>query len=66
MERDVNAAAEAYAAEKIDELRFVGDFTSDYTVKPLGAGLYRVNVFLSGEALISRGVEKSDGGGVAD
>ena len=66
VERDVNAVAEAYAAEKIDELRFVGDFNSDYTVKPLGAGLYRVNVFLSGEALISRGVEKSDGGGVAD
>lgn len=66
VERDINEAAEAYAAEKIDELGFIGDFTSEYTVKPLGAGLYRVNVFLSGEALISRGVEQSAGGGVSE
>ena len=60
VEREVDEVARAYAAEKIDELQFVGDFNSDYTVKPLSAGLYRVNLFLSGEALISRGVEAAE------
>lgn len=66
VERDIDEAAKAFAAEKIDELRFTGDFSYDYTVKPLAAGLYRVNVFLSGETLISRGVAQGENNGVAD
>lgn len=55
-ERDIDEAAKEFAAEKIEEMRFVGDFRSSYTVKRSVSGLYSVHVFLSGEALISRGV----------
>ena len=54
---DVAQKAESFAAEKAEELKFTGDFKSSYTVSESSFGLYTVHVFLSGEALISRGVE---------
>lgn len=54
---DVAQKARSFAAEKVEELKFTGDFESSYTVTESAAGLYTVHVFLSGEALISRGVE---------
>lgn len=59
-ERDVKEAAEAYAATKIEEMRFIGDFEYSYNIRPSDAGLYSVHLFLSGETLISRGVDRID------
>lgn len=58
-ETKVNAeeAAREFAEEKAREMCFTGDFKSSYTVKKSHSGLYRVHVFLSGEALISRATE---------
>ena len=55
-ERDVNEAAKIFAEQKQEEMKFVGEFESSYTVTPIAGGLYSVHVFLSGETLISRGV----------
>ncbi|MCH5163034.1 MAG: sporulation protein YqfD [Clostridiales bacterium] len=55
VERDVDAVAKEFAESKAKELEFVGEFTTSYTVKATETGLYRVNLFLSGEALISKG-----------
>ncbi|MDE7463453.1 MAG: sporulation protein YqfD [Clostridiales bacterium] len=57
-ERDIDEAAKAFAESKAKELEFVGDFETSYTVKATDTGLYRVNLFLSGEALISRGAPR--------
>lgn len=58
VERDIDEVACDYAAAKIEEMNFVGDFEYSYNVTQSVAGLYSVHVFLSGEALISRGVER--------
>lgn len=58
IERDIEAAAREFAAAKIEETNFTGEFKSSYTVKETVAGLYSIHVFLSGETLISRGTER--------
>lgn len=58
IERDIDEVASEFAASKAKELEFVGDFKTSYTIKPTDTGLYRVNLFLSGEALISRGAQR--------
>ncbi|MCH5165701.1 MAG: sporulation protein YqfD [Clostridiales bacterium] len=60
VEREVSDVAEAYAKAKIDEMHFIGDFQYSYTVKESVAGLFTVHLFLSGEALISSGVDNID------
>lgn len=57
-ERDIDEVARDYATAKIEEMNFAGDFEYSYNVTQSVAGLYSVHVFLSGEALISRGVER--------
>ncbi|MDE6402150.1 MAG: hypothetical protein K2L54_06005, partial [Clostridiales bacterium] len=59
VERDIDEVARDYAAEKIEEMNFAGDFEYSYNISQSVAGLYSVHVFLSGEALISRGVESA-------
>lgn len=59
VERDIEGSVREFAEAKAEELRISGDFSFEHTVKPLGAGLYRINVFLTGEALISRGIDGS-------
>lgn len=54
---DIDAAAKAYAEEKIEEMKFAGDFDYTYDVTPTEFGLQAVHLFLSGEALISRGID---------
>ena len=58
-ERDLDEAAREYALQKIEQMRFEGDFEYSYNITPLTAGLYSVHVFLSGEALISTGIDQS-------
>lgn len=55
-ETDIDAVVAEYIAKKQEELRFLGEFESSYTVTPTAGGLYSVHLFLSGEALISKGV----------
>lgn len=57
VERDIDAVASEFAAAEAEARKFTGDFKSSYSVKPTVSGLYRVNIFLSGEALISRGTD---------
>ncbi len=57
VERDIEEVAREYAKDKTDQLKFVGEFDTSYTLKQTVSGLYRVNLFLSGEALISRGTD---------
>ena len=57
-ERDIDAAVQSFASQKIADMRFSGDFRSSYTVTPTAAGLYTVHVFLSGEVLISKGITR--------
>lgn len=59
VERDIDEIARDYAESKIEEMKFVGEFEYSYNVSQSVAGLYSVHVFLSGEALISRGVESA-------
>ncbi len=68
VERDIDAAVSEYAREKARELEFTGKFDSSYTLKELGDDRFRVNLFLSGEAIISRGTDrvvKEDGENIA-
>ena len=58
--RDVEQAASEYAQSVADSLEFVGEFDSSYTVTEGAAGLYTIHLFLSGEALISRGVPRGE------
>lgn len=58
VERDIDAAVKEFAEREKERLKFTGEFDYSYTVVPTVAELYRVNVFLSGEALISRGIEQ--------
>ena len=55
---DPEEAAKEFARQKIEELCFVGQFDSSYTVTQSVSGLYSVHLFLSGETLISRGGDK--------
>lgn len=55
---DIKTAVEAFAVSEIERLKFIGDFDYSYTLKSGVAGLTVVHVFISGEALISQGVEK--------
>lgn len=57
VECDIDELARSFAENKAKELEFVGDFETQYTVTSSVSGLYSVHVFLSGEALISRGGE---------
>lgn len=56
---DPDDAAQAFAARKTEELGFIGQFESSYTVTQSVSGLYSVHLFLSGEALISRGGDRT-------
>lgn len=58
VERDIDEAAKEFAAAKIEEMNFSGEFKSSYTVKQTVSGLYSIHLFLSGETLISRSVER--------
>lgn len=59
-ERDPDAAAKAFAASKIDEFEFTEKgLVATYEIKPAVSGLYTVDLFLSGEAKISRGMSRS-------
>lgn len=59
VERDPEAAAMAFAASKIDEFEFTEKgLVATYEIKPSVSGLYAVDLFLSGEARISRGVAR--------
>lgn len=55
VERDIDKLAKEFMSQKTEEMSFIGDFKADYTVKPTDYGMHEVHVFLSGEALISRG-----------
>lgn len=57
-ERDINEAAELFARSKIEELGFVGDFDYSYNVTQSLGGLYSVHLFLTGETLISEGMDR--------
>lgn len=56
VEIDIDEAVAEYIAQKRDELKFLGEFESSYTIAPTVGGLYSVHLFLRGEALISKGV----------
>lgn len=62
IERDIDELAKSFATAKADEMNFVGDFEASYTIKPSVSGLYSVHLFLSGETLISRGIDDYVGG----
>lgn len=55
-ERDIDDIAKAFAASKLEETEFIGEFECSYKIAPTAAGLYSIHLFLSGETLISRGV----------
>ena len=55
---DPDEAAQEFAAQKIEEIGFIGQFESSFTVSRSVSGLYSVHLFLSGEALISRGGDR--------
>lgn len=55
-ERDMDKAAKQFASSKIEELEFVGNFDCDYNILQSQSDMYTMHLFLSGEALISRGV----------
>ncbi len=58
IERDIDELAKEFAASKLEETEFIGDFECSYNITPTAAGLYSVHLFLSGETLISRGVSE--------
>ncbi len=59
-ERDIDEVCKSYAASVAEKMEFAGEFDSSYSVTESVAGLYTVHLFLSGEALISTGVPRSD------
>lgn len=56
VERDIDDVVKDFALKKTEELGLGDGFEYSYTVNKSHAGLYGVHLFLSGEALISRGV----------
>ncbi len=55
-ERNIDEIAKEFARAKSEEMKFTGDFTTSYNIKPSVSGLYSIHLFLSGEALISKGI----------
>lgn len=58
VERNLDDVIKDYALEVSEEMR-LNDFDYSYTIKAAHSGLQKVHLFLSGEALISKGVSSA-------